>query len=81
VRLPPKRIVVGITGGPCGGKTMLFQSLNSNPSLAGRFVLINTDCFPFGGISPGEQRFQRLAVETPAKAETAAGVLRRILWP
>ena len=57
-----KRIV--LTGGPGGGKSTLIRELQSDPEWSDRFIILPEAISLMGGvgISPNEQRFQRVMV-------------------
>ena len=69
-----------LTGGPGGGKTTLIRELCQTPAWANRFVVLPEaiHCAHHVGISPQEQLFQRLMVETQIALEDA---LDRTLGP
>ena len=76
----PERAMIVLTGGPGGGKTTLIEELAHDPAWRGRFLALPEAIFSLGrvGISPREQLFQRLMVETQRALEEA---LARTLDP
>ena len=75
-----ERTTIVLTGGPGGGKTTLIEELAHDPAWRGRFLALPEAIFSLGrvGISPREQLFQRLVVETQRALEEA---LARTLEP
>lgn len=72
-KLNPHRKVIVITGGPCGGKTMIIKELRGNIDYAEQIITLPEAIFTAlkTNISPKDKLFQKIIVEIQAGMEYA----------